>query len=176
MNRQYFSEVVLDTVQANIRTQESFSAWDITKQVRQFIENDDFPTEVLDCPLMDNGSRYNIQHDRVKALVHQYMNAVLDHLNYDSVDTGKYIEYRYVDPDKWADDSDEDLDDTIADFDDSVCEELECGNCSCSNTKPPPLTTASADWRDTKPSPKINSGLPDYNEALTILRNYGLLK
>lgn len=172
MNRQYFSEVVLDTVQANMRTQESFSAWDITKQVRDYIDNSEYPTEIIDCPLMDNGSQYNVQHDRVKALVHQYMNALLEHSNYDSRDTGKYIEYRYIDPDDFTCEVDEDLKST-----NDICDS-NCDNCPCSmdkDTKPNSAVDYQLDSWFTQQK-QLTDSKTDITDALDILKKYGLIK
>lgn len=93
-NRMYFSELVINKIEEFSLRNDKFSAWDITQACRNACIADN-SLELLDCPKFwddeANTMLYNVQHDRVKALVHQFMTYVT---NYEQIDTGKYIQYR----------------------------------------------------------------------------------
>lgn len=71
----YLHEIIIEAVEVLIKEGEPFSAWDVTQWVRKSLL-DYFPGDINDCTSFTNkegDERYNVEHSRVKTLVHLYL-------------------------------------------------------------------------------------------------------
>ncbi len=71
----YLHEIIIEAVEVLIKEGEPFSAWDVTQWVRECLL-DYFPGDISDCTSFTNkegDERYNVEHSRVKNLVHLYL-------------------------------------------------------------------------------------------------------
>ncbi len=71
----YLHEIIIEAVEILIHEGEPFSAWDVTQWVRDCLL-DYLPGDISDCPSFtdkEGDERYNVEHSRVKNLVHLYL-------------------------------------------------------------------------------------------------------
>lgn len=71
----YLHEIIIEGIETLIAEGEPFSAWDVTQWVRNCL-NTLYPDDISDCPSFtdkDGDERYNVEHNRVKNLVHLFL-------------------------------------------------------------------------------------------------------
>lgn len=82
MTTKYLSELIFDEFENLFFNQSSFSAWDITKAIRDRISDEGL--------FIEDVISKNISHDRIKEFVHRFMSF---YTLYSSQSNGKYIIY-----------------------------------------------------------------------------------
>lgn len=68
----YLHEAIIEEIECLIEEGEPFSAWDVTQGVREAV----LDADVEDCASFTDklgDERYNVEHSRVKSLVHLYL-------------------------------------------------------------------------------------------------------
>lgn len=90
-NNCFLSEIIFDILFDKINKNETFSAYSITKDVRDYVKNNMF--NLMDCEFSDSKLGYTIPHANVKAFVHKYMSYRGEDEGYTQYSNGVFIEY-----------------------------------------------------------------------------------